>query len=84
MLTMYLLNGTASFDRLLGLMNKSKVYFHPLPGEPFGIAIVEAMASGLIPIVPAIGGSSEFVPSEYQYHTIQEAADMIVSWTPLN
>jgi glycosyltransferase involved in cell wall biosynthesis len=69
----------ASFDRLLDLMKKSKVYFHPLAGEPFGIAIVEAMASGLVPIVPTIGGSSEFVPSEYQYHTIQQAADMIAN-----
>jgi glycosyltransferase involved in cell wall biosynthesis len=69
----------ASFDRLLDLMKRSKVYFHPLAGEPFGIAIVEAMASGLIPIVSTIGGSSEFVPSEYQYHTIQQAADMIAN-----
>ncbi|MGC2575271.1 MAG: glycosyltransferase, partial [Candidatus Nitrosopolaris sp.] len=69
----------ASFDRLLDLMKRSKVYFHPLAGEPFGIAIVEAMASGLVPIVPTIGGSSEFVPSEYQYHTIQQAADMIAN-----
>jgi glycosyltransferase involved in cell wall biosynthesis len=64
---------------LLDLMKRSKVYFHPLAGEPFGIAIVEAMASGLIPIVPTIGGSSEFVPSEYQYHTIQQAADIIAN-----
>jgi glycosyltransferase involved in cell wall biosynthesis len=69
----------ASFDRLLELMKRSKVYFHPLAGEPFGIAIVEAMASGLIPIVPTIGGSSEFVPSEYQYDTIQQAADIIAN-----
>jgi glycosyltransferase involved in cell wall biosynthesis len=69
----------AGFDRLLDLMKRSKVYFHPLAGEPFGIAIVEAMASGLIPIVPTIGGSSEFVPSEYQYHTIQQAADIIAN-----
>ena len=69
----------ASIDRLLDLMKRSKVYFHSLAGEPFGIAIVEAMASGLIPIVPTIGGSSEFVPSEYQYHTIQQAADMIAN-----
>ena len=67
----------ASFDRLLDLMKRSKVYFHPLAGEPFGISIVEAMASGLIPIVPAVGGSTEFVPSEYQYQSIQEAADII-------
>ena len=69
----------ASFDRLIDLMKRSMIYFHPLAGEPFGIAIVEAMASGLIPIVPTIGGSSEFVPSEYQYHTIQQAADMIAN-----
>ena len=31
----------------------------------------------MIPIVPTIGGSTEFVPSEYQYHSIQEAADII-------
>ena len=67
----------ASFDRLLDLMKRSKLYFHPLPGEPFGISIAEAMASGLIPIVPTIGGSTEFVPSEYQYHSIEEAADII-------
>jgi glycosyltransferase involved in cell wall biosynthesis len=67
----------ASFDRLLDLMNKSQVYFHPLAGEPFGISIAEAMASGLLPIVPTIGGSSEFVPSEYQYRSIQQAADII-------
>jgi glycosyltransferase involved in cell wall biosynthesis len=46
-------------------------------GEPFGISIAEAMASGLIAIVQTIGGSTEFVPSEYQYHSIQEAADII-------
>jgi glycosyltransferase involved in cell wall biosynthesis len=67
----------ASFDRLLDLMKRSKLYFHPLAGEPFGISIAEAMASGLIPIVPTIGGSTEFVPSEYQYHSIEEAADII-------
>jgi glycosyltransferase involved in cell wall biosynthesis len=67
----------ASFDRLLDLMKKSKFYFHPLAGEPCGISIAEAMASGLIPIVPAVGGSTEFVPSEYQYQSIQEAADII-------
>ncbi|PWU82253.1 MAG: hypothetical protein DLM72_02815 [Candidatus Nitrosopolaris wilkensis] len=67
----------ASFDQLLYMMRKSKIYFHPLAGEPFGISIVEAMASGLIPVVPASGGSIEFVPSEYQYHNIQEAADIV-------
>jgi len=40
-----------SFDKLLSLMKKSKVYFHPSHGKHFGILIVEAMSAGLIPIV---------------------------------
>jgi glycosyltransferase involved in cell wall biosynthesis len=53
------------------------IYFHTMIGEHFGVSIVEAMAAGLVPIVPAYGGCSEIVPSEYQYHTLQEAADYI-------
>jgi glycosyltransferase involved in cell wall biosynthesis len=66
-----------SFDKLLSLICEAKVYFHPLPGEPFGISTVEAMSAGLIPVVPAIGGHTEFVPSKYQFHTFQEALESI-------
>ncbi len=66
-----------SFDRLLELMQKSKVYLHPLIGEPFGISIVEAMSAGLIPVVPDEGGYTEFVPEYYQFHTHQQSADII-------
>jgi glycosyltransferase involved in cell wall biosynthesis len=66
-----------SFDQLLELMRKSKVYLHPLAGEPFGISIVEAMSAGLIPVVPDEGGYTEFVPEYYQFHTHQQAADVI-------
>lgn len=57
------------FDRLLDLMRRSKVYVHPLPGEPFGISTLEAMSAGIIPVVPDIGGHTEFVPAKYQFHT---------------
>jgi glycosyltransferase involved in cell wall biosynthesis len=67
----------ASFDRLLELMRQSKIYLHPLAGEPFGISIVEAMSAGLIPVVPDQGGYTEFVPEYYQFHTHQQAADVI-------
>ncbi len=66
-----------SFDRLLELMRQSKVYLHPLAGEPFGISIVEAMSAGLIPVVPDDGGYTEFVPEHYQFHTLEQAADII-------
>ena len=67
------------FSRLISLMRKSKAYFHSLPGEPFGISTVEAMSAGLIPVVPDIGGHTEFVPSKYQFHTFGEGIEVIAS-----
>lgn len=65
--------------RLKSLMRNSKVYFHPLRGEPFGISIVEAMSAGLIPVVADTGGHTEFVPKKYQFHTLRAAAGIILS-----
>jgi glycosyltransferase involved in cell wall biosynthesis len=65
------------FDRLLYLMRTAKVYVHPLPGEPFGISTVEAMSAGLIPVVPDIGGHTEFVPVKYQFHTFGQGLDAV-------
>ncbi|HKR57703.1 MAG TPA: glycosyltransferase family 4 protein [Candidatus Nitrosopolaris sp.] len=67
----------ADFGVLTDLVCKSKVYFHPLAGEPFGISIVEAMSAGLIPVVPDIGGYTEFVPQKYQFHTLGEAVEAV-------
>ncbi len=71
------LTPNASNKELLDAMSKSTVYLHTMIGEHFGVSIVEAMSAGLLPIVPAYGGCSEIVPTEYQYHTLQEAADYI-------
>lgn len=68
-----------SLDKLLSIMRKSKVYFHPMIEEHFGMAVVEAMAAGLIPIIPDIGGPTEFVPQKYHFHTLDEAAEIIAS-----
>lgn len=66
-----------SFSRLIQLMHLAKVYFHPRIDEHFGISIVEAMASGLVPVVSNIGGHTEFVPRKYHFHTLGHAADLI-------
>ena len=68
----------ASLDRLIDLMRKSKVCFSPRP-EPFGMAILEAMAAGLIPIVPSVSGSAEFVPQQFHYSTLEQAAEIASS-----
>jgi hypothetical protein len=41
------------------------------------MAVLEAMAAGLIPVVPNEGGLTEFVPQEYQFNTIEQAAEII-------
>jgi glycosyltransferase involved in cell wall biosynthesis len=68
-----------NLDKMLSLMKKSKVYFHPRPDEHFGISIVEAMSAGLVPIVSDEGGQTEYVPLKYQYHTLEHAAQIIAS-----
>ena len=67
----------ASLDDLLSIIRESRVYFHPMVGEHFGIAVLEAMAAGLIPVVPNEGGLTEFVPQKYHYTTIEQAAEII-------
>jgi glycosyltransferase involved in cell wall biosynthesis len=69
----------ASLEELVDLMKKSKIFFHPREGEHFGMSIVEAMSAGLIPVVPAIGGQTEFVPRQYQYNSLEEAVQIISS-----
>jgi len=69
----------ANFEDLTDLMKRSKIFFHPREGEHFGMSIVEAMSAGLIPVVPAIGGQSEFVPKEYQYRSLEEASEIVSS-----
>ena len=48
-------------NEVLILLSKSKVLFHPNPNEHFGIAIIEAMAAGCLPVVHASGGPLEIV-----------------------
>src|ERR671914_2517505 len=67
----------ASLDKLLSIIRESRVYFHPMVGEHFGMAVLEAMTAGLIPVVPNEGGLTEFVPQECQFNTIEQAAEII-------
>ena len=68
---------------LLNLLSRAKVYLHVMPQEHFGVAIVEAMASGCVPIVHRSGGPWLDILGEkqgeygYAYDTPQEAAEFI-------
>lgn len=68
------------------ILKTAKCYLHTMTGEHFGISIVEAMASGCIPVVHNSGGPREFVPEGLRYNTLKEAAEKIenevYSWSP--
>jgi len=72
------LQPNVSFEELHSLRTKSKVYLHPMPHEHFGISIIEAMASGCVPIVHKSGGSwYDILEREetygYAYSSVNEA-----------
>jgi glycosyltransferase involved in cell wall biosynthesis len=67
----------ASAEQKIALLKRAKIYLHTMVGEHFGISIVEAMALGCLPIVHDSGGMREFVPQQYRYESMQEAAAKI-------
>lgn len=71
------LTPNATNEEILGAMSTSTIYLHTMYGEHFGVSIIEAMAAGLIPVVPSYGGCGEIVPFEYQYNTLEDAASWI-------
>jgi glycosyltransferase involved in cell wall biosynthesis len=61
---------------VLTLLSKAKVLFHPMPNEHFGIAVVEAMASGCLPVVHASGGPLEVVENGLYGLVYREAYEL--------
>lgn len=72
--------------QLSRLLQNSKVYLHPTTYEHFGISIIEAMASGCIPVVHNSGGPREFVPKHLRFESLPEAAEKVEKaidcWSP--
>ncbi|MEM0249139.1 MAG: glycosyltransferase, partial [Ignisphaera sp.] len=80
-----------SEDLKVRLLSRAKVYLHTMKYEHFGIAVVEAIAAGSIPIVHRYSGSWIDVVSpleediRYSYTDYDECADIILkklsNWT---
>ena len=69
--------------RILELMSRASVYLHPPFAEHFGIAIAEAAAAGLVPVVYRDGGGWTDIVSRIDkglgYTSVEEAAHIIRS-----
>jgi glycosyltransferase involved in cell wall biosynthesis len=70
------------------ILKISKIYLHPMKYEHFGIAVVEAMASGLIPVVHKSGGVwmdiVEYGKYGFGFRRIDEAVEYINSILEMN
>jgi len=69
--------------RILELMSQASIYLHPPFAEHFGIAIAEAAAAGLVPVVYRDGGGWTDIASRIDqglgYTSVKEAAHIIRS-----
>jgi glycosyltransferase involved in cell wall biosynthesis len=67
--------------RILELMSQASIYLHPPLAEHFGIAIAEAAATGLVPVVYRDGGGWTDIVSRIDqglgYTSVEEAAHII-------
>jgi glycosyltransferase involved in cell wall biosynthesis len=69
------------FAEQLELYKRAKIFLHTMIGEHFGMAVVEAMASGLVPVVHKSGGPWLDILSQGKYglgyENVEEAAEKI-------
>jgi glycosyltransferase involved in cell wall biosynthesis len=66
-----------SEDELIALFHDSRVYCHLMEGEHFGIAPMEALASGCITLVHDSGGSGEFIPQEFRWSNFEDLKEKV-------
>jgi len=65
---------------LLNFLQDSRVYVHLMEGEHFGIAPIEALASGCITLVNNSGGTREFFPEEFRWDNYSDLKQKIVQF----
>jgi glycosyltransferase involved in cell wall biosynthesis len=73
----YSVKPNLSEDELIALFQDSRIYCHLMEGEHFGIAPMEALASGCITLVHNSGGSGEFIPEEFRWSTFEDLKEKI-------
>lgn len=86
------LHPNAPEEEKIRLLMKCKVLLHLMPYEHFGIAVVEGIAAGLIPAVPACGGVWTDVVCEGRYgvgfeklhpdQIVEAVVEALSRWSP--
>lgn len=68
-----------TMEEKIEILKKSKALLHSFMGEHFGIAIVEAMSAGIIPVTHDSGAAKEdgIVPDRFRYNNFNEAVNSV-------
>ena len=69
----------ATVNQKMEILKKSKILIHSFKGEHFGIALIEAMSAGLIPISHNSGAAKEdnIVEEKFRYEDIDSALNCL-------
>lgn len=62
------------------LFRRCSVYINLAINEPFGITVVEALAAGCVPIGHTSGGIPEYLPQQFCYSNLYEAAEKVAMY----
>jgi glycosyltransferase involved in cell wall biosynthesis len=62
---------------LIEILQKSRIYVHLMEGEHFGIAPIEALASGCIVLVHDSGGIKEYIPEIFRWKDYNDLKNKI-------
>jgi glycosyltransferase involved in cell wall biosynthesis len=65
--------------RKIEIFQKCSVYLNLAVNETFGISVVEALASGCVPIAHNSGAIPEFLPEEFCYFDPKAAAEKVMA-----
>ena len=73
----YIVKPNLPEQELIKLFQDIRIYCHLMEGEHFGIAPMEALASGCMTLVHNSGGSGEFIPEEFRWDTFEDLKQKI-------
>jgi glycosyltransferase involved in cell wall biosynthesis len=71
----------ATIQEKMDVLKKSKVLIHSFIEEPFGIALIEAMSAGIIPVTHNSGAAKVdgIVPEEFRYNDFDSAVKSLIN-----
>jgi len=72
--------GFVSEETKIEIFHKCSIYINLAINETFGISVVEALASGCIPVAHGSGAVPEYLPKEFCFSNYEEIPEKVVAY----